>query len=774
MVQRKVSNKLSGGSSLKPSTSQHQQDSMKNRGADMKKKIKKSRSIKHSDMEFLKKRENIPHVKREQKSPEKTTKRKSESTPNYMKSTSSSDAKKENSQSQSQQVSFRNLLTPLMFDKGKNGCRKRNSISNSKSNTSESGVQQKLKLVRTLTKTTSFKPSRNKCSPLVLTETLDFKRKTCSSTLKDAKFPGYLTLDPGGSEAEGTSAINVCPYTYCSLNGHHHHHPLPPLKSFMSARRRMLKTQRSIKLGCLSPRRSSKPNNNNNNEAITEEVKAESASNNSMETPVVINQDEHNDFFIDIYSKEKDTTIPDSDENGDIMEEKQYSQDVDQEEEEEAEESGEYDLESGNSDMDWEGRKYSTLYLDDVDDDNSVEYESSVIHQQSILKSDEASEIKSFDEESISSNGDFLEHFRGSVNQSYDENQLMAVDEINGEIKNSNSMESFKQNLNNQVKDASVQTEVEDELKTPNLDSAKSWTGKEECSRNDVNSFYQWDAQIFVNCINLLQHLSGNVPPKKMDSNTETNCFKVNAAVKEKAPFTANITIEIILTLQQDSSEKNHKDATEKDEKSNQPEANNIDFSPDETQCNTSESEEKFTEELNITSHESDSTDSADQSHSAVTEITLAADDAEQESKKIDMDKASSSGSQDDSFMEEMEGDSNCRINKRKISNEEQEGSSEFNPRAPNFLPLEPEEKPEKVDLRHQMMDDRRNTEEWMIDYALQKTLTKLAPARKKKVALLVEAFEKVMPIIPRCDSQIRQSSSSSAVESPRPIQACS
>lgn len=683
MVQRKVS----GGSSLKPSSSQHQDATIKNRGADMnmKKKIKKSRSIKHPDMEFFKKKEKIPQ---EQKSPsEKKTKK---STPNYMKSTTSSDAKKENSQSQ---VSFRNLLPPLMINCGKKNCGKRNySVSNSKS--SETGVQQKLK---TLTKTTSFKPSRNKCS-------VDFKRKTCSSTLKDSKFPGYLKLDPGGSEAEGTSAINVCPYTYCSLNGHHHHHPLPPLKAFMSARRRMLKSQRSIKLGCLSPRPSSKPKNK---EAIIEEMKAESPSNNSMEIP-----DDLSDFFIDVYSKEKEAISVDSDENGEIMEGKQCGQEVEKEEEEETE-----DLESGNSDLDWEGRKYSTLYLDDVDDENSVGYESSVIHQESILKSDE---LKSFDEES-------LEHFPGSVNQSYDEDQIMAVDEINGEIKKSNSMESFKQNLNNQVKNASVQTEVEDELKTSHLDYEKSWTGNEEC-----NSFYQCDARIIVNCINLLQLLSGNVPEKKMDSNS---AFKVNAAVQEKAPFTANITIEIIITLQQDSCEKNQKNGMEKDEKPKQPEA-------DETRCNTSESEEKSTEDLNITSDQ--------------TEITLDVD-AKQELKKT-----------------EMEGDSKCRINKRKISTEEQEGGSEFNPKAPNFLPLEPEEKPEKVDLRHQMMDDRRNTEEWMIDYALQKTLTKLAPAPKKKVALLVEAFEKVMPILPRCDSQIRHSSSSSSVESPRPIQACS
>ena len=81
---------------------------------------------------------------------------------------------------------------------------------------------------------------------------------------------------------------------------------------------------------------------------------------------------------------------------------------------------------------------------------------------------------------------------------------------------------------------------------------------------------------------------------------------------------------------------------------------------------------------------------------------------------------------------------------KRPIKEEEE--LRQFNPRDPNYLPLVPDPEAEKVDLRHQMMDDRKNAEEWMIDHALQRTVNKLAPARKRKVALLVEAFETVMP----------------------------
>ena len=69
-----------------------------------------------------------------------------------------------------------------------------------------------------------------------------------------------------------------------------------------------------------------------------------------------------------------------------------------------------------------------------------------------------------------------------------------------------------------------------------------------------------------------------------------------------------------------------------------------------------------------------------------------------------------------------------------------------FNPRAPNFLPVAPDPDAEKVDLRHQMTDDRKNAEEWMVDYALRRTVNKLARAQKRKVEMLVQAFETVLP----------------------------
>ncbi|KAF0922805.1 hypothetical protein E2562_002057 [Oryza meyeriana var. granulata] len=103
-------------------------------------------------------------------------------------------------------------------------------------------------------------------------------------------------------------------------------------------------------------------------------------------------------------------------------------------------------------------------------------------------------------------------------------------------------------------------------------------------------------------------------------------------------------------------------------------------------------------------------------------------------------------------------------IARRRRTPEEEEYLRGFNPRAPNFLPLELDPEGEKVDLKHQMMDERKNAEEWMIDYALRRAVNNLGPVRKKKVELLVQAFETVLPH----DEEEKKS-----ITPTRPVQAC-
>ncbi|KAL8213752.1 hypothetical protein R6Q57_003201 [Mikania cordata] len=78
----------------------------------------------------------------------------------------------------------------------------------------------------------------------------------------------------------------------------------------------------------------------------------------------------------------------------------------------------------------------------------------------------------------------------------------------------------------------------------------------------------------------------------------------------------------------------------------------------------------------------------------------------------------------------------------------ELEKVKKFNPKKPHLLPLPPvtETVTETVSLRRQTGGGKKNTDEWMLDYALQKVVSELAPTQKRKVALLVKAFETVAP----------------------------
>lgn len=69
-----------------------------------------------------------------------------------------------------------------------------------------------------------------------------------------------------------------------------------------------------------------------------------------------------------------------------------------------------------------------------------------------------------------------------------------------------------------------------------------------------------------------------------------------------------------------------------------------------------------------------------------------------------------------------------------------------FEPKKPRILPLNPDPEAEKVSLRPQTVDERKSAEEWMLDHALRQAVSQLAPTQKKKVALLVKAFETVVP----------------------------
>ncbi|TMX00464.1 hypothetical protein EJD97_000777 [Solanum chilense] len=779
MVQKKVLNKLSIKTdhitkannqimNHKPSFPMSQNhDTIKNRKAELKKKMmKKSGKTKLLEYEISNSPKNFrKYVPQPGKPPPSTTnsstptkrqhqqqqQQQSTCTPNYMKSTSSSVARKEQSQ-----VSSR---SPQTYSKS---CSRKNS-SNSKLG-SASSVNKPIRSL--LARTPSFKPTRvSSCSPIVMYDDFQVERATCSSTLKEVKFPSYLELSPGGTESDGTSVFKVCPYTYCSLNGHHHP-PLPPLKSFLSARRRTLKNQRSFKLGCVSPRRA-----NHRGLSLSHNVPKQIERTTEKVAPLT-NEDEK-EFFVEIYSNEKEETksvddyyITDSsatdlvpsnegievaaDDSEDNLDQKREAlcpnegasdmvrEDVDFESlsihtDIEMEATAE-ELESEASDMDWDVEKYYAYSEDETgsisDDIDPITFvDDSVISEEITGKSSNPELLSEntleefFDKESIISGTSYAYDDSESIcsHTEFDIDECVEVSEdttltsldVNFIL---DGVDSETATMDYQ---AAVKAEetfcLEDEISTPHEESvtpqdddAAALTGYQE-----LNVCYLHEV-LDETCKDNEKHLDENIVVKMEETETKTDCCE-QGSENSHGDNAQQLVVEADL---KDESDKSHQ-AEDGSENASGVEA--------------------------------------DQTGEACVE-------------KQNQNKDNKTHAKYDSSEEMSERYKNLRGIARRNDSKEPEESRDFNPRPPNFLPLEPDPDAERVDLKHQMIDDRKNAEDWMLDFALRRAVDKLAPARKRKVALLVEAFETVLPTS-KWEPHLRRSAS--GFTHPRPIQAC-
>ncbi|XP_057520577.1 calmodulin binding protein PICBP-like isoform X2 [Amaranthus tricolor] len=100
-----------------------------------------------------------------------------------------------------------------------------------------------LRPLRILAKIPSLRPKRNKVKKRPQGNQISgtgVTRATCSSTLKRTEIPDDVALHLRAQESEGVSSFHVCPYSYCSIHGHRHQTPSQPLKEFISARRKLL------------------------------------------------------------------------------------------------------------------------------------------------------------------------------------------------------------------------------------------------------------------------------------------------------------------------------------------------------------------------------------------------------------------------------------------------------------------------------------------------------------------------------------------------------
>ncbi|KAG5252745.1 calmodulin binding protein [Salix suchowensis] len=204
-------------------------------GTDLKKKLKKSRSIKiasRSSM-VLASDADIP--------------------PDFSKTTDRFDER--NVQLQASLHNFESALSGNDDDKRKVPRNSKPKIASPGNNSMKVMTRTStLRPLRILTKVASLRTKRPSMKKRSQIPESGIQKATCSSAIKDSKFPDHLELPPEGRESEGNSAMKVCPYSYCSLHGHRHS-DVPPLKRFVSIRRRLLKNQKSMKSESRSSRR---------------------------------------------------------------------------------------------------------------------------------------------------------------------------------------------------------------------------------------------------------------------------------------------------------------------------------------------------------------------------------------------------------------------------------------------------------------------------------------------------------------------------------------
>lgn len=700
----------------------------------------------------------------------------------YMKPTSSSDAKKK--------------LFPTSLRHTQSDSNYKNQPPKISSNLKGSSDPSK-QLVTTetgSTKNPSFKPSRvcsRKSSRVALSGDVNAQRATCSSTMKYSLSPACHMLNPGANESEGTSVLKVCPYTFCSLNGHRHA-TLPPPRNFLSARRQSLKTQKSMKQEALSLPRLKVPFETKDSDIEQIVVAGKPASNNA-----------EMDLFFEIYAEvQEDEAKPTAADHGDEMGKLESSKEL--EDQEVIESAREDDI------------KQITTSMSDESPVSEINLEEDLKkYCDDVLT--EADTMQSFlQKQNVDSAGEFhLTSMRICCSEIRNDGEELDSIEMDGSDSEATSMEWEAGQLYTSKHEeegiSAVLTEEETELKVESSsdDSLEVSVKSDDILSNCNEDILVGEALQEVNarecaCFEAQSHRTV-LDLEHTDESTDTqeigyisNGFSCNQCSLIEEVFQdltilgenggknetfvddeVNCATEILNEGQEHISLKDGTtmpmsaqiyDASEgcelnqvesaTDEGSRNMELKNTEIYQDVAKQLVQSigygnqdqkiSEPVKTDEANEDRNSSPETD--DGSIKLGTQIQL-----------NDVHNEITSAAEDQKLLEENESEDKTSKNRRramrhKIPVEDDKEQRKFNLREPNFLPLIPDLERGNVILKHQMMDERKSAEEWMLDYALRQAVTKLAPVRKSKVALLVEAFETVMPI-PKWQTHLRNNS---------------
>ncbi|KAE9616494.1 putative calcium/calmodulin-dependent protein kinase [Lupinus albus] len=606
--------------------------------------------------------------------------------------------------------------------------------------------------MRTLSKTPSYQTSST--CPKKSTKTVMWayvnaqERTTCSSTLKDYKFPVYLMLNSEGTESEGASVMKVCSYKYCSLNDHLRQPSLPPLKCSMSARRNLLKTQKSMKHETRSPQILKGPCETKKDKNIEQGYVFDGRpayDEANMVSPIVtpLAQEIDMQFFIEVRVKENEGDIEDQQQMNFSIEENGLA--VEEDGVKQVTPSMTHDVVKSETDLEQDLK----ICFDDITIESDTNQ--SFYQEQNAEDADESQQPTWFHEEvSIGS-------CRSNVSYNEENEENIELDE------------HYCASRHEEDIDSSVSSEETDSKSESFL---KSFLDVSAMKFHDIASSHIMD---------ILVEEAVQEANEEENTCSETESQGITSFLEgtsESIETRGTDYSSIGISCDQSSSTEEvfqHLTGAEDNNRENEKHVG------DEASCATKildhemvENNEghKMIEACAVDENLEDSNSSQENNDESISKekqtITVV-----QGLQLLEVDQVNANKLESSSFIgDEKENASNSwqwtTTRQRRVQDDDEE-MRKIKPQKPNFVPLAPDQEPKKVKLKHQMMDERKNADEWMLDFALRQTITKLAPAGNTKVALLIEAFETVMSI-PKRETDMRNNSTFAHA---RPIQAC-
>ncbi|XP_011033146.1 PREDICTED: uncharacterized protein LOC105131731 [Populus euphratica] len=559
-----------------------------------------------------------------------------------------------------------------------------------------------LRPVRILTKVASIRTKRPSMKKRSQIPDSSIQKATCSSAIKYSKFPYHLELQPEGRVSEGNSAMEVCPYSYCSLHGHRHS-DVPPLKRFVSIRRRLLRKQKSMKSESRSSRRVKRSGNAKKGTRTGQLVSCRDSA--VLET-----------------SHDKIAVSSSTGKTAGLRSE-----------------STKEDAHGG----------------DDKDTSNVIGVTDIQVLQQEA------------DEGGIENlNLDVLKIDSHSNTAKVDASTSVADEQLNKARRLNQNRVAKSRDINNMVSFASIGKPLQEEIAASeenNQDVVRNYQFPSADSEHgyaiDVSHETQKEKQKHMGLWNLIyQHMAtgiatenGAQPPLNKKTKEEEKDENTLPGISKSGSF------QDFSSTDQSNDEEDH---DEHSEKTHHYQCNAIKLVQEAFDRILAEIPDQSSDDQSIASDTSDKElavkdQSEDGQLSILTSYDSDGDSIVQEPEELRL-KADNAFEREKAHSR-VESKSNQQMpkswsNLKKILILKRfvkalEKVRNFNPQKARFLHAEAELGSEKVHLRHQTLEERKNSEEWMLDHALQQVISTLAPAQKRKVALLVRAFETITPL---------------------------